>query len=794
MECASNGESELYLSGELSRQPDASSRQFEIVATNLYLDREIRTILPPNAQHLFDLLNPSGLFTIKARFQSDGLGPPRIQLDEFAALDCQITHAAFQTPVTGITGSIRQEGDTLALNLGGWARERPVKLTGWVQGLGPAAATLINVAVDQYPVDEQFSRALVDPRQAGVKHALEALHLNGLADVRMKFARPAGVNQKFEMSLAADVLQASLNFARFPYAVNDLSGRIEFDPRKEKVWRFLRLSGNHDGAPIRGEAAFRVDQTPGQLDLVLSAERVPLDRDLFLASITANPALRNAWEELNPAGLLKLNDIRILWFPGSSPVVKLPSIQVEGGRLLLRSFPYAWDRVQADLNWDGSRIRIVEAEGWHNETHARIVGRLNDDAAFFAVQPEREMNWHLRLPELHVTNLDPGGDLPRALPAEIASVLQQLDPRGPLDLRHLGLEIKAFPQHDQPDDRITAHCSWRTQLTRDRLAAGMQLTNVSGIVDTSLKWDGEQVVGAGRIDLASASVLGMTLTDVRGPFQIDGNHVVVGTTVLLDASTAVGARPEVSRENQVTAAAYGGLVALNADAHLRPETPQQSTYRARIAFANASLAGWARELGFASGNLPGSMAGELNVYGMGDSAEQLRGDDCWVQITDARLGELPVFAQVLSQLMDPRNRDKTAFKYAYLECSIHDGLFDFGATPSARPRDSRRIQLGGDVMSLLGQGYVRFYPDLNQPMELDLYSKAEQRLPLLRMPIISQIGRVVSDNWVYVKVTGTPNQPQISTRAQVPIVNDVLRGFLHTIESGLPLPQPTMFP
>ncbi len=788
---ASNGDSELHLNGEIWHQSASTIHSFEVVATNLFLDREIRPVLPPGGQKLFDLLDPSGLFTIKARFHSDGIHPPQIQLDEFAALNCQITHAYFRQPVKGVAGTIKQQGDTLTLNLTGRAADRQVLVTGWVKNPGPEAEQLIDIVVDQYPVDKRFPDALADPRHAGVRQGLRSLQLTGRADIRARFTRPPGPNQKVDMALVADVTQGSLNFERFPYAISNLSGRVVYDPRVENVWRFRELQGQHGSSPIQGEGLFRVDQQPGQLELLLSAGSVPLDRDLYEATVTANPDMQDVWETLNPSGLLQLNDIHVVWFPGSRPVVKLPAIHVEGGRIQLRPFPFVWERIRADLRWNGSRATIREAEGWHNETFARIEGQLTGDAAFFDTRPEGSSQWHLRLPEITVTNLDPGGELRQALPVDIGAVLNELDPRGPLDLKHLGLEIKAYPARNTEPERMTAHCSWRTELARDRLGVGVDLSNVSGVVDTSLKWDGAQVVGSGRIDFARADALGMAFTNVRGPFRIEGNRVSVGTLQLPDGSDSLA---QVPATQQLTATAYGGLVAVNAEAKLRPETPQQSTYRARVAFANASLAEWARQMGQEALNLSGTMAGELNLYGMGSSPRQLRGDDCWVQISDAQLGELPVFAQVFAQLIDPRKRDNTAFKYAYLECSIHDGLFDFGATPASRARDTRRIQLVGDVLSMLGQGYVPFAPDLDQPMELDLYSKADQRFPLLRLPVINQIGRAVSDNWVYVKVTGTPNQPQISTRAQVPILNDVLRGFYQAMEAGLPLPQPRPIP
>jgi hypothetical protein len=788
---ASNGESQLFLSGDVQRVGETTVRQFDLAATNLWLDREIRELLSPSGREMFDLLQPSGRFTIKAKVHSDGIGPMDLKLEEFTALDCTIQHALFPYPVTGVAGSIRQSDRQLTVALQGMAGGRPVNISGTISDLRRDAETIIHVEVDQFPVDRQFREAIVAPTMQSARRALEMLDLTGLANVRVQFARRNGPGERFQMGLDADLMQGKVHYVRFPYLLDGVSGHVHYNPWKEAVWRFHELRGMHGSAEVEGTAAFDQRTAPGRLDLQFAARQVPLDGDLRVATEVASHGFREAWEAVRPEGIVDTQEVRLSWIPGQEPQLTIPSMSLTQGSLLLSSFPYRLERVTAELSWKDDRLTIRRAEGWHNETTVSLSPGEEADSPFFELSHNAAHRWRLKVPELQVRNLDPGGEFRSALPGTVGSALSQLDPRGPIDAV-AGLELMAFPQ-GPGIDIVTSHWQFDAQLVKDRLAVGPGLTDVTGLVTGDFKWDGESIVGAGTVELSRARTLDMTYTDIRGPFAVNGNVVRVGSDVRLRSTPDNPVSVQLPDDEQITAALYGGRVKLNAVAHLDPDDPQRSTYRALVDVTNVDLAEWARDWGMASANVSGTVRSILNLYGHGYDPRALSGENCFFQVTEARLGELPVLAQVLAQLIQPQQRDKTAFRYAYLEFSVHDGVFDFGRSGRQRqPDDTRRIQLAGDLLTLIGQGYVPFAPQLDPGMDIDLYSKANSRnMPLMMLPVVNRFVKPVSDNWIHVKVTGTPSAPQIHTRTEVPI-DGVIRGLFETVEAGLtpvlPLP------
>ncbi|MCA9077056.1 MAG: hypothetical protein KDA93_18660 [Planctomycetaceae bacterium] len=779
---AANGESKLYVAGEVRKQQDQTLRVFDIEATNLWLNNEMRDLLPPQGKKYFDLVNPAGRFTVKAHYDSRAAKP--LQLDQFQARDCQVRLSIYPYPVTNIHGSITQQGNDLDIELTGTAADREVKLNGLVSNLGPQAQTELDVQVDDFPVDYRISDALVLEKHQPIRLALEDLNLTGRADVKLRFLRRAGEEEKFVMGLDAHVREATLNYDRFPYPITDLSGHVHFNPWKVKSWEFRELQGRHGHATIVGRARMDLTTKPGRFSLGINAQQVPVDNELRNATLTASPVMRQVWTELNPtSGILTVEGLELNWVLGESPSVMLPSVQLEQGTITLASFPYRWDDVSADVRWHDGRVDVYRVEGYHNETHAVVEGRREGDPAYFETPSIKGSRWRLHLPDVLVTRLDPGAECRNALPAESAAVMNALDPHGPLDVR-FGMDVMSFPQQ-AADDQVTFSSRAQIHLTNDQLFAGLQMTDVTGRVDVELSY-GDEVKAVGVVDFQKARVLDMTCNDLQGPFQVLGNQVVAGSAdvILAPESTT----PTVPRNEQITAKLYDGLISVNAIANIDPDDSERSQYRAHVDLRNADLSQWMTEWWPDATNVTGTVNGKMNLNGQGTTPRSLRGENCWVQITDTQLGELPVMAQMLNSLVQPQVVDKTAFRYAYADFSIHDGLFDFGQLGVRVPGDTRRIQLDGTALKMVGQGYVPFAPTVDPRMQLDFYSKVDNRSnPILAIPIVNTIGRSLGDNWLHVRVTGTTNDPRVEKLPNVPLnnINDALRGFVSTLEQGL---------
>ncbi|MBX3435961.1 MAG: hypothetical protein KF861_00500 [Planctomycetaceae bacterium] len=791
---AANGESQLNLDGEVLQGDLETVKRFNLRATNLWLDPQVRLLLPPERQRLFDLINPSGRFTVAARYDSQAEKP--FQLDQLTAIDVSIRHQLFQYPIDHLAGTIQQEEAGIRMALEGVAAERPVRISGWIGNPGPNGEpgdAVVDIETSQFPIDERFTDAITSPDHQEARSAIESLNLTGLADLRVRFERSDDEDdgpqddERFVMTVDADVSQATMSFRGFPYTVENLSGRISYHPERERVWRFSNLRGQHGPAMLDGEARFDLEQQPGQLVVAINAQNAPLDQDLRQATVTAEAALERVWTELNPSGWMHLDGLIISWVPDTSPQVSISKVRLERGTVMAREFPYRWHDVTALLRWENGRVEVQRAAGRHNGTFIEIKGDGPDDPAFFELAT-RDFNWVLHLPQISIKDVDPRGEFADALPEAAADVLKTLNPHGPLNCQ-LWMEMKGWPD-EHAGETVTSAWWLNVEFNQDRLSAGLDFTEVTGQVEAVVKWDTDHVVADGRIDFERARALDMTLANIRGPFRVEGTELTVGSAALLRPTPL-----KVPSDEQLTAALYGGVVKLNAIAQLDAHDSERSTYQLHVDVDNADLSQWATEWGAGGYNIAGTVNSVMKLRGRGSSPLALQGEDCRVQITDARLGELPQIAQLLVQFTPLRQPDKTWFQYAYAEFSIRNGLFDFGSPASRVPGDTRRIQVDGDIIKMVGRGTIPFAPGIDPRMNLVFRSKIYDRNRLIQnIPLISPIARSMMDNWFGVEVAGTPTRPSYRVTTQVPVdnANDALREIFTSFESGLMpmLPQP----
>lgn len=789
---ASNGDTRLHVSGRLERLTAGWSRDFSIRAVNLELDRRIRDYLHDEAwRRMYDQLQPAGRFNLDVRVTHDGAARWGVTLNEFTALRCALLHEAFQYPITDITGVVRQEGTDFRVELDGYAGDRPVALRGLMRNPGPDMEASFHIAASNIPLDARVVDALQLPKLQPVRRALQRLRLEGLADVDATLARPPGPQQKFGLRLRVAVHDAALEDEQFPYRLTDFSGVVNFDPDIEPVWHFQNLQGRHGSTILTGRATYDLRTAPGRLQIAVTARAVPIDQPLQRACVTANPALGRIWEELSPAGTLDLDDARLDWTPGRTVQVVLPSVSLTGGRLRLRALPYAWDDVSGVFSWNNGAASLRSTlKGRHNGTTIEIVGDKNNArAAFVELQPQPNLDWRVHLEDVRIRGLLCDQELRRALPPRLAALIAALDLHGPIDT-DLGIDLKGIAAGDQ----VTAMWWQRVRLSGNRLTAGVGLEQVTGNVEILQgEWFGESATIDGFVELAAARVLDVPLRGIRGPFAVDGNQVSVGTPDwqnpnwrrLFVAPVAHSERnpyrgSPLRVEHCYSDERHEGTLGLNALALVDPVDPQRTRYRVGLTLRDASLRAWAQDRRIDVRQLRGSVNSMVELEGQGPSSHAILGSG-WVQLSDAELFELPVFAQMLP-LLNFKRTGKTLFNSGFGEFRLHDGRVDFSA-----------IELSGDALRLVGRGSAEFAPDSVGRLQFNFYSKADDQflVGLSRVPVVGS----VFDNWVHVRVDGTLKDPFVVQQPGNPqqfvreLVNDVEKLRRQLIPPGM-LPQP----
>lgn len=769
---ASNNQSSLFVDGSASREREEWARQFVVRATNLQIDERIQSLLPPDLQRLYRMISPSGTFDLDFDIvQSPGQAWSG-NLRKFTARNCRIVHDYFRYPVVNVEGAITHQGSRYLLDMKGLAGGQPLHLSGTFGDGTSVHDAEFTVAVNNLAIDDQFIKAFGRKEQSGVKSAITSLQMGGLVDLTAKFMKSDAWGDSFKMQLTADVRDGSVNFVGFPYELESFSGRVHFDSLKENVWRFSGLEGRHGHAHFSGLGSFDVSTSPGQLDLRVNAVRVPIDRDLEKASLVSAPHISPVWTDFALGGTVDVENVNIVWVPGTPTEVRLEGIQWRDGTIKPLALPYQWDDVAGSLAWDGQRLKIHSLHGWHGETYLDINGSDPEWPTFVEVPQSGPVAWEVHFGDLRLVKIHLDEELERALPESLSRMLKATDLEGNVDVQ-LRVDMRGWvpTPGEIAEDTVTANWKLFATLKENTLFAGLPLQKVSGKVNVADGvWDGQKLRMEGYLELDEAIALNLPLKKIRSPFHLDGARLVVGAPKFLEA-TPQYLKPNSYSDRQLRAELYTGQIGFDALVILA-DRPELTQYKAEVNVNDVELAEYASDQFQSAQRLKGKVNGIVGFQGIGDSTNAMTGQG-WVNVVPAAIMELPALAQLLA-VINFRPVGDTAFNYAYGDFQIRRGLLDFS-----------RIELRGDALGLIGKGMVGFASGDQSLINLTFDSRTNSRVPLLR-PIIERLG----NSWIRVQVMGTVKEPVAVIQPRIGPLDDAFREFTEAIEKGQNLRPP----
>ena len=736
---ANNGITRLVVDGEFVRLGESSPGRFDVNVSNLIFDERLRSRLPLSLRKVYDSLQPAGQADLQGTLIYDGRKSWQPHDFVMTFRNCTGTHVKFPYTVQQIHGTLRQRGESFDVDLKGRVGRRPTTMTGLIKNLSATTEVFFDFRIERLPVDDAFMAAC----QPSVQRTLKALNIKGDLDARLLLHRPPGVNQRFRMDLSSQLRNGTLEFVQFPYRLTDFTGKIQYTS-VDQSWSFQELNAVHGTSQLTGSGTFAKWPEPGLLKLKIVIKGAIFDRQLKLA---LTPSLQDVWDEISPRGQLDVVS-NITWIPGRPVEVTLPEVRVTNGALTLKSFPYLIDDVQATFHYKQDILHLTSFTGKHDQTRIRTNGLVSCD------QPGE---WHVRLVELYVDDLIPDRRFRRALSKDLRSVVEELDPQGPLSFSGM-LELHGT---NRPRDPVTAAWDIETVISGGKLSTGVDLENVHGRVSSRGRWDGQQVDMTGNIDLDSVHVWGYQLTAVQGPFRINGQQVIVGSREILLTNARRGTRGHVHPlQDRVTAKAVGGILTLDAVVVLQ-ESP---SYHVFLTASQGRLEQYAQRYLPGTKNLRGIMYGWIDLQGRGSSPEKMTGRGR-LQISPAALYELPVIVQIFNAIGPPNN---AAFRDAFLDFNVAGGQFQFN-----------RIDLVGDTLSLRGRGTARF----DGKLKFEFYSMLPQsRLPI---PLLNVVLGEATKGWVGVEVGGTVDNPVAKVKP-VPQLDEAMKRFLGAFGAGPP--------
>jgi hypothetical protein len=536
------------------------------------------------------------------------------------------------------------------------------------------------------------------------------------------------------------IVDASIRHVKFPYPLHTVHGRIE---RFNDRWEFREFTGQNDSSFITCEGSCRPAGDERQLSLRFVGTNVPLEDELRGG---LSPAVQHLWNQLQPRGTLDHLTADFDYNKATAEtqlVVKLQqwtkSNEALGTSLSIRprAFPYRIDDVTGSVIFRDGRASFGKLRGRHGQVTATTQG----SAALGA-----DGRWRVDFTGLTVDQLRAEPELVSALPPRLAKAIDQLNLEGPVSLAgRITLENQPLPQPG-----IRASWDLTLDLEDARLNCGVPCEHLCGRVDLRGGADAVNYACQGDLWIDSTVCHGVQLTDVKGPFWLDGQRLLAGRW-----ANPAGSKPA---PRPVTASVFGGTVEV--DAQRQHSAPGQFDLTARL--ADGELEELAREVAWHRARARGRTWLDLRLEGNGQGPHTWRGNGT-VTLRNTELYELPLVLALL-QTLRTGSTDATAFTSSDIKFRFQGEHVYFD-----------QLDLAGDALTLKGVGEMNLKRELN----LNFYTvmgREDSYLPAIR-PLLG----LASRRFLLVNVTGTMDNP-VMTR-------EVLPGLNETLQQWFPEPQ-----
>ena len=294
--------------------------------------------------------------------------------------------------------------------------------------------------------------------------------------------------------------------------------------------------------------------------------------------------------------------------------------------------------------------------------------------------------------------------------------------------------------------------SWddvRINIFQSSMQCGVKLENVFGTVTLSGQSDGQKFYCRGELDIESLNYKDCQFKHVMGPFSIDDQRLLLGGLVdrSADGTPLLNADGTFRTPRSISANLFSGTIHGDGQVVLGPEPG----YHLGATLAHADL----KEIMDGKQHLQGKIMANIELHGVGTSRNAMSGRGS-LALSDANVYELPVMISML-KIVSIRAPDRNAFSTASMDYEIKGEHIYLN-----------NIEFKGDAISLNGKGEM----DFQSNVKLNFSTRVGQAE--LDLPLIKQIYRGASEQFLQIYVGGTLQNPDIRKEA-FPAVNQALQ-------------------
>ena len=720
------GPANLQLSAELKGYSLSSPCTIDLTTERLNLDRLTVSQLPASLQKVWQEFSPRGIVDVRTRLVSDG----KRWTPTFGVRchNLSMQYLKFPLRLTDGTGTLQMVNDQLKVRLEMVGGGKIINCQADIAHPGPDFSGWVEVGSQGGPLalDDRLLQALTPQAELIVRK----FQPRGAVSFQAKITRPTG-SSEIHRALTVSLHDLTIQHESFRYPIDRVNGTLQMN---DEDWTFHHLTGRNDSGHISAYGSWQKNPVDGnQLKLHFTATDLQLEDELRRA---LPPAMQKLWVNLRPRGNLDHLQVELKYNAEqkqTSVVVdaeKWPANkQTEGGTVSIEPtwFRYGLDNVTGSFHYADGETTLKNLTARHGQLTLQAEGSsqtLSDGGCrviFNRVSAERISLDH---------------DLLAALPVGLAASLARLEISGPLNMQG-ALDLMVSGSADQPPQ---VGWDFTLDMENGRLVAGTPIEHIHGSVQVRGFNGSSGFENRGELNIDSAIVRDVQLTQIRGPLAFDAEQLRFGTWAERELPNR--------KLRPLTANIFGGVLAL--DGQMR--FGQQLPFQIQAWLEQGDLSAMARELAPRQQRVGGKVFAVVNLTGTGEGVHTYRGNG-QIRLREADIYELPTIIALLKLTAHDRN----AFTSSSVDFRIVGDDFELD-----------RIELAGDAITLKGRGRVTSAREV----AMQLYTQVgrdEAYLPIFR-PLLGEASR----QFLLFDISGTLDRPVVN-RQVFPNLNERLQ-------------------
>ena len=529
---ASSGSATFKLKADVHGMSTSVPIVAELEAKDLPLDKRLYRVLSPRLREIWDQLQCAGIADAKLRFEFDGqTWTPNI---DASVREVSIQLAQFPYPVTSLSGQFQIGPDAVtSQNVRALAGGSPIAIElnftktredeGGIkveQGEDFWAYKIALKCDRAIKIDEQLLRSLsaVGEPETGSESFIRSLHPTGLVQIRDVRLVRESLDERPKLAADLEFFNAAIAYDQFDYPIFNINGSLSI---RESELTINSLVGQNDSATIRCSGSTRCDGSRlERLQLSFDAFAVPLEEELHRALPAGT---RQLWDAIQPSGVIDHVWITIDQV-NDNPVDIAVGIEERNGRsdngsrtvsVRPREIPYPLTDISCQIDYRNGVAKIGQISGYHDVSYITAQGE------FLTAE---DGTWNGTVQWLPQSRLIVDQSLLSSLPGYLQQPFVSTAFRGPVGV----MGWTSFSSSEDGNSIMVRNWDLDLAIEEGRLGFGQIASGIRGSVKVHGKFDGQDILAKGELELDSLMVYRVPVLNLKGPFAIEKAAILLG--------------------------------------------------------------------------------------------------------------------------------------------------------------------------------------------------------------------------------------------------------------------------